>query len=351
MKGVRFVSTVTVVILMVVSGWGAIQAQTPPETEIVCFEFEQLVLGQTYVGGDVFSVTGADVEAREFEWSPGKTTADGVATVQNGGLSGGIGYEIGLNNINLSFKLYNVLKGLTLLYGEYGGNVNLEVNGDFANLNDFMDIDGGSLGNVTIYVDDLGNSKGRLRFEGDVEQFSIGGQELWIDDPCGFGPPPGCVTFESLKPSSTYAVGDTFSDAGVQLLIREFQWGNGLWTAGGEALIDTNGRAGGTGNDLNANNVNISFDFGRPVQSVNFRFGEYGGNLNLEVNGNWLNFADFVDVHGLTVGQVTIMVANGYGNDQGMVALIGPIQSFAVGGQELWLDDICYCAGAEQSRC
>jgi hypothetical protein len=69
------------------------------------------------------------------------------------------------------------------------------------------------------------------------------------------------------------------------------------------------------------------------------------------VNGNWLNFADFADVHGLTVGQVTIMVVNGHGNDQGMVALIGPLQSFSVGGQELWLDDVCYCAGAEQCRC
>jgi hypothetical protein len=349
MKEIRLILTVTIVIVMVVSGWSAVRAQPPPG-ESVCFEFEQLVLGQKYVVGDAFSVTGADVEAREFEWSPSRTTADGLAMVQDTGLSGGIGYEIGLNNINLSLKLYNVLTGLTLLYGEYGGNVNLEVNGDFANLNDFMDINGGSLGNVTIYVDDFGNSKGRLRFEGEVEQFAIGGQELWIDDPCGIGPSPGCVTFESLKPDSTFAVGDTFSDAGVQLFVREFQWSNGIWTADGKAVIDTGGKAGGTGNDLNTNNVNIGFEFGRPVQSVYFRFGEYGGNLNLEVNGDWLNFANFADIHGLMVGQVMIMATNGYGNDQGMVALIGPIQSFAVGGQELWLDDVCYCAGPE-TRC
>jgi hypothetical protein len=33
-------------------------------------------------------------------------------------------------------------------------------------------------------------------------------------------------------------------------------------------------RAGGTGNELNANNVNINFDFGRPVQTIYFHFGE-----------------------------------------------------------------------------
>jgi hypothetical protein len=38
---------------------------------------------------------------------------------------------------------------------------------------------------------------------------------------------------------------------------------------------------------------------------------------------------------------VTVAVVNGLGNDKGRLELTGTIDSFAVGGQELWIDDVC----------
>jgi hypothetical protein len=35
------------------------------------------------------------------------------------------------------------------------------------------------------------------------------------------------------------------------------------------------------------------------------------------------------------------MVVNGFGNDQGTLTLEGVIDTFALGGQELWIDDLC----------
>ncbi len=71
------------------------------------------------------------------------------------------------------------------------------------------------------------------------------------------------------------------------------------------------------------------------------RFGEYGGNLNLEVNGDFANLEDFADIDGATIGGTTVAVTNGHEPDQGTITLSGTVESFAVGGQELWIDESC----------
>ena len=72
---------------------------------------------------------------------------------------------------------------LRILFGEYGGNINLEVNGDFANFENFLDIDGTALGGVVVSVisGGTGSDCGELMFEGTTDTLMIGGQELWID--------------------------------------------------------------------------------------------------------------------------------------------------------------------------
>jgi len=89
------------------------------------------------------------------------------------------------------------------------------------------------------------------------------------------------------------------------------------------------------------NNINLAFDFGNPVHSLSLMFGEYGGNLNIDINGDFRNFNNFADLNGQTVGGVQVSVVNGLGNDRGRLQLDGVITSFAVGGQELWIDDVC----------
>jgi hypothetical protein len=304
-----------------------------------CVDFEGLALAATYVVGDVFLDSGAVVSAQPFVWSDGTPTSGGFAMAVNSGLAGGSGLEMAVNNINLAFDFGGVLSGLFLRFGEYGGNLNIEVNGDFRNFEDFADIDGLTFGGTTVAVTNgNGNDAGTLRLSGPLTEFALGGQELWIDDLCA---EVDCVDMEDLTPGSTYNTGDTLVDSGVDLTVQSFTWSDGTEYDAGFARVETGNLAGGWGLDLQLNNVNLDVAFGRPLKGLSVDFGEYGGNLNLEVNGDFRNLEDFADVDGLTIGGTTITVVNGHGNDTGRLYLFGQVRTFAVGGQELWVDNIC----------
>jgi hypothetical protein len=152
---------------------------------------------------------------------------------------------------------------------------------------------------------------------------------------------PPCVGFESLTLGATYHVGDSFVDSGAVITAHPFVWSNGTPTSDGYAQVGNAGLAGGAGLEMQVNNINLEFDFGQPLVGLSLKFGEYGGNLNIEINGDFRNFQNFADIHGLVIGGVQVVVANGLGNDKGHLGLTGVIHDFSVGGQELWLDDVC----------
>jgi hypothetical protein len=139
-------------------------------------------------------------------------------------------------------------------------------------------------------------------------------------------------------------VGDAFSTSGVQISVGDFTFTNGGTTSSGFTEVEAGGQAGGSGQELEVNNVLLAIDLGGPVQGLSIRFGEYGGNLNLEVNGDFRNFDDFADVDGTNIGGAGISVTNGPRNDQGIVTLTGTIDAISVGGKELWIDDVCSAA-------
>ena len=152
-----------------------------------------------------------------------------------------------------------------------------------------------------------------------------------------------CVKFSNLTAGNTYSVGDTITTSEADISVEQFQWPNGTWTTTGRAKVDDRNYAQGSGNDLNANNVNLSFQFDYPVDKISLKFGELGGNNNIKVNGTFQNVANLVDLNGNSIGGVQITVnANQQGNNwYGTMDLDGTINDFAIGGQELWLDDVC----------
>jgi len=152
---------------------------------------------------------------------------------------------------------------------------------------------------------------------------------------------PNCVEFEEPPLGTVYHVGDTFTDCGALITVMPFQWAGGSWTGDGQAEITNAGNAGGSGQEVWVNNVNLGFDFAVQPNVLFLNFGEYGGNLNIEVNGDFRNFSDFADIHAATIGAVSISVTNGFGNDMGTLMLTGEIHSFSIGGQELAIDHVC----------
>jgi plastocyanin len=146
------------------------------------------------------------------------------------------------------------------------------------------------------------------------------------------------VDFEDLSPNDIFRVGDNFNSGGLQLHVRSFRFSNGDVYNNGSTRISTAGLAGGSGQELFTNNVNIAMQPRGGASLVTIRFGEYGGNINLAINGDFKNVADFQELDGETIGGVLFSVEAI--ENKGILRLKGSIQSFAVGGQEFFIDDI-----------
>ena len=334
-----------------------------PQGTEECIDFEDERLGAEYFVGDSFVADAsgfqADIRVRPFTFSDGGTTAGGVARVESGGNAGHAGQEIAVNNVLLEFDFGGPVEGLMLNFGEYGGNLNILINGDFVNFEDFHEIDGMDIGGVHVSVPlgGSGQDTGTLKLEGTVESFAIGGQELWIDNICPCEPivQHDCIDFEDLVPNTQYFVGDSFlaDNSGLQadIDVHEFFFSDGTPFGGGFTQVDTSGLAGHLGQDMMVNNVNLDFDFGMTLGGLSLNFGEYGGNLNIFVNGTHHNFEDFQDINGAVIGGVAVTVpVGGFGNDVGQLVLNGTIHSFAVGGQELWIDHVCVREADDQGE-
>lgn len=147
------------------------------------------------------------------------------------------------------------------------------------------------------------------------------------------------VTFDDLTLGTTYTPGDVFTSDGTDITVRDFVFSDGSPFAGGFTEVENGGLAGGSGQEMEVNNVNLAFGFA-PATSLMMNFGEFGGNLNLTINGVFSNFSNFADLDGMTIAGVDVSVTNGFGSDRGVLALSGLVNEFIVGGQELWIDDV-----------
>lgn len=153
--------------------------------------------------------------------------------------------------------------------------------------------------------------------------------------------PLSCIEFEDLTLGAKFHVVDVFISSGIPILGSPFIWSDGTQTDTGFAEVNNAQDAGGSGQDLEVNNILLEFDYGRPLNALKGRFGEYGGNLNLIINGQFRNFENFSDIDGAVIDGVSVSVLFGSGNDQGEILLEGEIYSCAIGGQELFIDSIC----------
>lgn len=153
-----------------------------------------------------------------------------------------------------------------------------------------------------------------------------------------------CYIFSDLAAGTTYYVGQTITTTGPHIKVEQFQAGDLNWTSSGFAKVDNVNYAKGSGNDIQSGNVNLFFLFDYPISKITFKFGELGGNNNIKVNGDFNNVENLIGLNGVTIGGVQIVVnATQQGNNwYGDMTLEGSINDFTLGGQELWIDDICH---------
>ena len=130
----RWIGAATVLIaLLLATAMQAFAAPMSTSAAVQCTSFEDLALGTVYHVGDTFASNGLNFAARQFVWADGTPTAAGFIEVENGGLAGGAGQELEVNNSNLEVVLAAAIDGLRFRFGEYGGNLNIAINGDFRN--------------------------------------------------------------------------------------------------------------------------------------------------------------------------------------------------------------------------
>ena len=307
--------------------------------------YEDLALGSTYYTTDATASEGLQMRFFDFQWYGGSWTPDGEATVGNAGWSCNPSHELGLNNINVVFDYAGSTGPATDVkfdFGEHGGNVNFAVNGDFYNEYDFMALDGKVIGGAAVTVVNSSSVCGTVRLSGHIESMMVGGQELWIDDitstpndPCQYG-------YEDVAGIMVGTPGDTFTTEGIDMFINGFQWSDGTWHHTGQVNADSNGYACSYGQELELSNASVLHDFAGsigPLENVSLQFGEYGGNINVEINGDLRNVNDFRDLDGMLVGGVMVSIPyGGNGNDCGKMTLTGTVDTLGIGGRELWID-------------
>lgn len=180
------------------------------------------------------------------------------------------------------------------------------------------------------------------------------------------------LDFEDLTVGSVYTVPATFNTWGTltkssgststkvkaTITVGQFDWGGSNWTAGGDLTVENGGLAGGTGKELHTNNVNLAvkFDSGVQLTKFSFLFGEYGGGLNLGINGHFDTLENFDQAPAIPFPGVVVNVTGPgiTGQGTGKIEITGVIDEHTYdcngvlhkatvvvgGGQELWLDNI-----------
>jgi hypothetical protein len=315
--------------------------------------FEDLPLSQVYWVGDTFNTDLVPCEVKPFQWSSGTWTSSGHVLVEDWNQACGTDQELFTNNANVLFDFAAVspIENFAFQFGEYGGNINIAINGDFRNVGDYRDLDGQVIGGVQFVVTNggWGNDCGRVECVGMINRFAVGGQEHFIDcfewdwvqiDDCE-------PSYEDLNLGDTYFNGDAFVTDAYTYDVQHFTWSDGTSTPNGYVIVEDGAAACSLGNELRYNNATtlITRTDGDWMENVSFKFGEYGGNLNLEINGDFWNFDNMADIDGMVIGGVTVSVDwGGTGGDCGQVSLSGDVAYLRLGGQEFFMD--CFAADA-----
>ena len=103
----------------------------------------------------------------------------------------------------------------------------------------------------------------------------------------------------------------------------------------------------GSGQSIRSNNINLEFNFsaiGFTPSQVTFEYLDLGGFENISVNGNPSPpFAGEFSAAPNPIGGAGIAVTSTpvQGGRSGTVTLTGAVTRLRVGGQELWLDQVC----------
>ncbi len=156
--------------------------------------------------------------------------------------------------------------------------------------------------------------------------------------------PPLVLGTQYGTPAGQHPGDLAFTTNGIPVTVWDFNFTNG----GGAfnlASIDSAPVRFGSGQSIRPNNINLEFDFsglGFPTSQVQFEFLDLGGFENIAVNGSPVFAGELAaapnPIGGISYNIVKTPVSGG---STGVVTLSGAVKLLRIGGQELWIDNVC----------
>jgi Concanavalin A-like lectin/glucanases superfamily len=141
------------------------------------------------------------------------------------------------------------------------------------------------------------------------------------------------------QPSGTVVI----TTNAIAVSVADFEVGGNTFF--NSASVDTSPVALGTGQALRVNNISLDVDLSAlpfAAREVRVDYLDLGGTENLGVNGSSVFVGDLASAPP-TLGGVAVSVNASpvTGGTRGTVVLSGVVTSLRIGGQELWIDNIC----------
>ena len=151
--------------------------------------------------------------------------------------------------------------------------------------------------------------------------------------------------FQDVDSSATYSFGaqfNTFADAGAvaRITVGAFVQSGGNTTTDGTVSALELGAP--VNQALSISNATAEFQFSETLTELVLVYSDSGGNVNLRVNGDLQNVGSLASLDGTLVGGTLVRV-NQVTDNVGILTVSGEIASFAIGGQEFWIDNLIIC--------
>lgn len=314
-----------------------------------CLDFEDFTSGTTFSGSQESISFNTTFLAQPVVLPSGGTTSGGSVSVGPSIAALSSGQALNINNAAVEICLPG-LKQVSFRFTNQGGYFNFSIDGSAVEV-PTNDPGSYSVNGVDIVIT---GTKPNNRLTGEITLtakngtfgcFSVGGQELQIDDICFLTcenpsspdsavPEIHCVEFEDLEKQGPFPYDSVYLENGLAFKIREYDG------AFGQATSSTLRQAGHLG--LEFHFENSGFSVGADCWSaVKFHFFTKDP-VEVTVNGVTQNAEDIYSLHGLMFGDVAVAIEEDPDNSGGGIAcFVGRIENFVISGSNFYVDHFC----------
>jgi hypothetical protein len=315
----------------------------------ICLDFEDFAFGTTTSGAQENISFGVGFVAAPVLLPDGSSNGGGNVSVGDSTAALNSGQALNVNNAAVEFCLPG-LKEVSFRFSNQGGYFNFSIDGSEVEVPS-NEAGSFSLNDVNIVIT---GTKTNSRLTGEVtltspkatfECFSVGGQELQIDDVCFLNcenpssPDSAieeiiCVEFEGLEKQGPFEPETAYIENGLVFEVTEHD--DEFQDATESALR----QAGHLGKEFHFENAGFSVT-GDCWSAVKFHFFTKSA-VEMTVNGITVTADSIRGLDGETFGEVAVVIQEDPDVSGGGIAcLVGRINSLALSGEDFYLDHFC----------